>query len=416
MAHARPPPLHFSHAPAVSSRLAPPPSSSSPVGPTQHPSSDSQLPSSPTTSSFYRPTSTSRPPPGRAYKSTSSARRSLSNGGAHGPTSSPSGSGPSASLRAAQENARRARARPRALGAGEGAPDGPGGWGADGEWEEWDADELARLEAEMRKERRRWEWDMRQREERARDEGRIVDLDLEDPSAEDDEMRGEGASLCSLSLLPRRRSEPDALVHPQNRPTTSSSTTSLSPRPRCTRPSRAASPPSPPPPPRPPRPPPATSQIPTPTQTSPWTSAPPPRPTSPPSPPRSSPRPAPPVPPRPPRRRPLRRSPSTRRTAFVAARAGGPSRSGCSSRSRARSPLTGASLPALVGAVSPSGIRTDYEPCCATQIGRSRPRAPPELDALHGHAHLVRCARVRRAVCGVALLSLSRMRVRRSDR
>ncbi|GAA5849563.1 hypothetical protein JCM9279_007271 [Rhodotorula babjevae] len=186
MAHARPSPLHLSHAPAVSSRLAPP-STSSPLGPTQHPSSDSQLPSSPTTSSFYR-SSHSRPPPGRTYKSTSSARRSL--GTAPGPTSSPS-SGPSASLRAAQENARRARARPRALEAGEGGPDGPGGWGADGEWEEWDADELARLEAEVRKERRRWEWDMREREERARDEGRIVDLDLEDPSAEDDEMRGE---------------------------------------------------------------------------------------------------------------------------------------------------------------------------------------------------------------------------------
>ncbi|GAA5909727.1 hypothetical protein JCM8208_003856 [Rhodotorula glutinis] len=193
MAHARPPPLHLSHAPTISSRLAPPPSSSSPLGPTQHPSSDSQLPSSPTTSSFYRPSSSlSRPPPGRAYKSTSSARRSLGGGtgsGPHGPTSSPSG--PSASLRAAQENARRARARPRALAAGEGGPDGPGGWGADGEWEEWDADELARLDAEVRKERRRWEWDMREREERARDEGRIVDPDLEDPSVEDDDMRGE---------------------------------------------------------------------------------------------------------------------------------------------------------------------------------------------------------------------------------
>ncbi|GAA5937262.1 hypothetical protein JCM3775_001595 [Rhodotorula graminis] len=214
MAHTRPPPLHLSHAPAVSSRLAPPPSSSSPLGPTQHPSSDSQLPSSPTTSSFYRPSSLSRPPPGRAYKSTSSARRSLGGGiGAHGPTSSPSG--PSASLRAAQENARRARARPRALEAGEGAPDGPGGWGADGEWEEWDADELARLDAEVRKERRRWEWDMREREERARDEGRLVDLDLEDPSAEDDEMRGEEPPddlLFDDELLPS-----PALYPPQSR-------------------------------------------------------------------------------------------------------------------------------------------------------------------------------------------------------
>ncbi|BGP42942.1 hypothetical protein JCM10449v2_006957 [Rhodotorula kratochvilovae] len=195
MDYARPPALALplSHAPAVSSRLA---SSSSPSrGPlcAAHPSSDSQLPSSPTTSAFYRPASALRPPPGRVYKPTTSTRRaSLA-----GPGSSPAAAAAS-SLRAAQENARRARARPRALQAGEGAPDGPGGWGADGEWEEWDEEELARLEAEVRKERRRWEWEMRVREEQAREEGRLVDPDLEDPREREEEMLVEEPPLDIL--------------------------------------------------------------------------------------------------------------------------------------------------------------------------------------------------------------------------
>ncbi|GAA6046688.1 hypothetical protein JCM3770_003118 [Rhodotorula araucariae] len=139
------------HAPAVSSRLA---SSSSPA---RHPSSDSQLPSSPTTSAFYRPTRS------RVYKPTTSSR---------------SPAFPN-SLRAAQDNARRQRAHHRHLEPGEGGPDGPGGWGSDGEWQEWDDDDLRRLEAELRKDRRRWEWDLRLREEQARDDGILVDPDLD---------------------------------------------------------------------------------------------------------------------------------------------------------------------------------------------------------------------------------------------
>ncbi|TNY22612.1 hypothetical protein DMC30DRAFT_391615 [Rhodotorula diobovata] len=198
MAHAQ---WSHSHAPHISSRLAPLPpppppasSSSSPCRGHHPPSSDAQLPSSPTTTSFY---ARARPaPPTRAYKSHASARRpSLA---PSGPGSSPSSSGPrSASLRAAQENARRARAtvRPaRALAPGEGEPDGPGGWGADGQWHEWDDDEMARLESEVRRDRKRWEWEMREREERARDEGRLVDPDLlrgDEDEDGDDAMLGE---------------------------------------------------------------------------------------------------------------------------------------------------------------------------------------------------------------------------------
>ncbi|GAA6004421.1 uncharacterized protein JCM10292_007059 [Rhodotorula paludigena] len=172
-AHAR------AHAPLQPSRLAL--SSSSPLRPA--PSSDSALPSSPTTTSFYR-----APPPGRAYKSQSSSRRLALPPPPPASSSSPS----SLRARAAHESARLSRAHARSLArarAGTDAdalPDAPGGWTAHGEWEEYDAHELAQLEVEVRRERRRWEWERRVAADEAGDEGRFVLPDEVDQLVDDD--------------------------------------------------------------------------------------------------------------------------------------------------------------------------------------------------------------------------------------
>ncbi|GJN93317.1 hypothetical protein Rhopal_006364-T1 [Rhodotorula paludigena] len=171
-AHAR------AHAPLQPSRLAL--SSSSPLRPA--PSSDSALPSSPTTTSFYL-----APPPGRAYKSQSSSRRL-----ALPPPPASSSSPSSLRARAAHESARLSRAHARTLArarAGTDAdalPDAPGGWTAHGEWEEYDAHELAQLEVEVRRERRRWEWERRLAADEAGDEGRFVLPDEVDQLVDDD--------------------------------------------------------------------------------------------------------------------------------------------------------------------------------------------------------------------------------------
>lgn len=65
-------------------------------------------------------------------------------------------------------------------------PDEPGGFNRGGDWEEYDEDELMRLEIEMRKDRRRWEWEGKMKEEWAREEGLIVEEEPEDAGMTDE--------------------------------------------------------------------------------------------------------------------------------------------------------------------------------------------------------------------------------------
>ncbi|KAL7342291.1 hypothetical protein BJY59DRAFT_594008 [Rhodotorula toruloides] len=196
---------YSAHAPLRPSRLNSSPSSSS-----LHPSSDGQPPSSPTTSSFYTAASARagsykgqasvRSASARGASASSSSRRTSLGTGSHARPAGAASSSPTSSSalalstrRAAHENARQAaRARlfpPRSLGSTSLAllPDEPGGFNRGGDWEEYDEDELMRLEIEMRKDRRRWEWEGKMKEEWAREEGLIVEEEPEDAGMTEEE-------------------------------------------------------------------------------------------------------------------------------------------------------------------------------------------------------------------------------------
>jgi len=162
--------------------------------PHPHPSS-SDLPSSPTTSSFYqqapltslpRSTSSTRP---RLHKSQSSTR---TNSVRNQFSSSPSTTAPPNPFRQVHENARLQRAKEsrvstRDLGKGETSliPDEPGGWTKEGEWEEFDPYEREKLELEMIRERKEWKYRMRL-------QGELAEDHLLDPEDEDQDEMEEG--------------------------------------------------------------------------------------------------------------------------------------------------------------------------------------------------------------------------------
>ncbi|GAA5823330.1 hypothetical protein JCM5353_008236 [Sporobolomyces roseus] len=190
------------YAPFQPSRLA----SSPHPHPVSHPSS-SDLPSSPTTASFYNPThaiprSTSSRP--RLHKSQSSTRTSSARNRSF-QLSSSSPSAPSNTtanpFRLVHENARLQRAkenRPtRELDKGDLSliPDEPGGWTRDGQWEEFDQYERERLEIEMINERKEWKYRMRLQEEMAEDNM----LNPDDEFQDDEGDMGEEPPLDVLS-------------------------------------------------------------------------------------------------------------------------------------------------------------------------------------------------------------------------
>ncbi|GAA5900846.1 uncharacterized protein JCM6883_004675 [Sporobolomyces salmoneus] len=166
--------------------------------------SSSDVPSSPTTASFYnnpspgniggssilRTTTTSRP---RLYKSQSSHRNSSARNTTHhshsqrdGPSSSPSHTAITHPFRSIHEQARLQRSKQaklqRELSNPSLVPDEPGGWTRDGEWEEFDQYEKERLEFEMMRERKEWKWEMKLKDQQASDA--LVDPD-------DEEFEGE---------------------------------------------------------------------------------------------------------------------------------------------------------------------------------------------------------------------------------
>ncbi|GAA6021853.1 hypothetical protein JCM11491_001547 [Sporobolomyces phaffii] len=181
----------MAYAPFQSSRLASSPSTSvhAPAVP-----SSSDLPSSPTTASFYHRSppcvssslsrNTSRP---RLYKSQSSHRHSSARNLSVHSSSSPSTSTATNPFRSVHENARLQRSKqaraPRNLSAGSLVPDEPGGWTRDGEWEEFDQYEKDKLELEMLRERKEYKWEMRLKGEQASDAA----LDPEDEFDSDQE-------------------------------------------------------------------------------------------------------------------------------------------------------------------------------------------------------------------------------------
>lgn len=170
----------MAYAPFQPSRLASSPSNSLQLPPAP---SSSDLPSSPTTASFYNASpsnitssmsrNTSRP---RLYKSQSSNRNSSARNTSVSrvsPSSSPSASTITNPFRSIHENARLQRSKQaqaqRDLSKNSLIPDEPGGWTKDGEWEEFDHFEREKLELEMLKERKEWKWQMRLKEEQASD-------------------------------------------------------------------------------------------------------------------------------------------------------------------------------------------------------------------------------------------------------
>lgn len=192
----RPAPF-MAYAPYQSSRLASSPSAAFDPGPASVASS-SDVPSSPSTASFYglhhstqAPSSTcrntSRP---RLYKSQSSHRTSSARNtfARDSPSSSPSHAHVANPFRSIHENARlqrsrRASAQRDLTAASVLVPDEPGGWTRDGHWEEFDEYEKERLELEMLKERKEYKWQMKIKDEQASDA--LVDPD--DEFAKDDE-------------------------------------------------------------------------------------------------------------------------------------------------------------------------------------------------------------------------------------
>ncbi|GAA5943807.1 uncharacterized protein JCM15063_006502 [Sporobolomyces koalae] len=187
---------HAQYAPFQSSRLASSPSTRPTAG-SVAPSSD--LPSSPTTASFYTRTpareassisrTTTRP---RLYKSHSSSRTSTAREQLHRSSSPSTTSTTTNPFRAIHEAARLERlkqARPRrdlvpTLTSAV-IPDEPGGWTPDGEWEEFDELEKERLELEMLDEKKRWKSNLRLKQEQAEDAmldpEDEFDLDEEEP-------------------------------------------------------------------------------------------------------------------------------------------------------------------------------------------------------------------------------------------
>ncbi|GAA5948214.1 hypothetical protein JCM3765_001317 [Sporobolomyces pararoseus] len=171
----------MAYAPFQSSRLASSPSTAFHQAPAP---SSSDLPSSPTTASFYNASpsnvassvsrNTSRP---RLYKSQSSNRTSSArntNFSRDPSSSSPSTSAVTNPFRSIHENARLQRSRQareaqRDLTQASLIPDEPGGWTQDGEWEEFDQHEKDRLVLEMLKEKKEWKWQMKLKDEQASD-------------------------------------------------------------------------------------------------------------------------------------------------------------------------------------------------------------------------------------------------------
>ncbi|GAA5866135.1 hypothetical protein JCM8547_000609 [Rhodosporidiobolus lusitaniae] len=187
-------------------------SSSSPASSPHPHAPSSDLPSSPTTSSFYR-----TPQPPRTHKSRHSSRPSSSS---FFPSSSSLSLSLNTSARLAalsSAHVARSRAARASLSAsrrdeeGTVGADEPGGWTAQGEWEEFDDEERARLEVEMMKARREWRWECKRREEEAEEEmGVLEEEENEEESGEEPpldilyEDLDPSLSLPSPSLFPPR--------------------------------------------------------------------------------------------------------------------------------------------------------------------------------------------------------------------